>query len=153
MNNLLNGQKQFGLIDKVHSIWPVKSDSKKIRKLAYFADKEGKSRVIAIMDYWTQTALRPLHEKLNKLLKGIKTDCTFNQNHFLSVLSEGPFHSLDLTAATDRMPIDLQLRVMSKLIGEQKASAWKNLLVGEGFHSDAGMLFYNTGQPMGAYSS
>jgi hypothetical protein len=32
-----------------------------IRKLTGIEDKEGKTRVIAIGDYWSQTALKPLH--------------------------------------------------------------------------------------------
>jgi hypothetical protein len=32
-----------------------------IRKLTAIEDREGKTRVIAIGDYWSQTALKPLH--------------------------------------------------------------------------------------------
>jgi hypothetical protein len=49
------------------------------RKLSCFGDSEGKSRTIAILDYWSQTALAPLHAKLMKLLSVIDEDCTFNQ--------------------------------------------------------------------------
>jgi len=31
------------------------------RKIVGIEDKEGKTRVIAIGDYWSQAALRPLH--------------------------------------------------------------------------------------------
>lgn len=93
-----------------------------IRKLSYFADKEGKTRVIAIFDYWSQTVLKPLHEHLNSVLKRINSDMTYNQGGFTQVLpTTGPYYSMDLTAATDRMPISLQKLVLSQIIGEDKA--------------------------------
>lgn len=126
------------------------------RKLSYFSDKEGKSRVIAILDYWTQSALKPLHEELMGILKRIPSDCTFNQDDFLSSLpSVGPYFCFDLSAATDRMPVDFQVSVLSNLIGKEKAEAWKRLLVGEPFaNKDCDHpVYYRAGQPMGAYSS
>lgn len=46
-------------------------------------------------------------------------DCTFNQNSFKSSiptdLEGNHHHSIDLTAATDRMPIALQKRVIAYL--------------------------------------
>jgi len=149
-------------------VFKVKADksSTNLRKISYFSDKEGKTRVIAILDYWSQTALRPLHKMLNSILKTIPRDCTFNQGNFTEFVHEnmGPnsFHSLDLTAATDRMPIALQQRVLSWIIGEAKSEAWKRILVGLPFSitlRDENHRFvtkeisYNTGQPMGAYSS
>lgn len=53
----------------------LKSDT--LRKISYFSDKEGKTRVIGIMDYWSQSCLIQLHKQLNKLLRSIKNDCTF----------------------------------------------------------------------------
>lgn len=125
------------------------------RKLSYFSDKEGKTRVIGILDYWTQTALRPLHFHLMDILKGIKTDCTFNQANFSKWLSLGPYHSLDLSAATDRMPLSLQKRVISIVIGEERAEAWGQLLTTLGFKAKGidDFIYYKAGQPMGAYSS
>jgi len=47
------------------------SASPVVRKLSYFADKETKMRVIAVGDYYSQTALRPLHSYLFRALKKI----------------------------------------------------------------------------------
>lgn len=58
----------------------------KARKLIEIPDKEGKKRIIAIVDYWTQVAMRSLHESLNEILKAIPADCTFNQNNFKTLL-------------------------------------------------------------------
>lgn len=56
------------------------------RKISYFADREGKTRVIAIGDYFSQTALKGLHNYLYRALKKIPQDCTFDQESFLSKL-------------------------------------------------------------------
>jgi hypothetical protein len=139
------------------SIWavlfPPKTSS--FRKLSYFSDKEGKTRVIAIFDYWSQTALRPLHRALNSILRNLEPDCTFNQGSFANrITSLSPFHSLDLSNATDRMPLELQRRVIERLIGVERANAWAHVLVGYEFTSKGNpSVTYNAGQPMGAYSS
>nr|QXP49782.1 RNA-dependent RNA polymerase [araluen mito-like virus] len=53
------------------------------------------------------------------------------------------------------MPIKLQMSILSNLIGESKTEAWRNILVGLPFLTPSGDRYvnYNTGQPMGAYSS
>jgi hypothetical protein len=141
-------------------------DSTSLRRISYFSDKEGKTRVVAILDYWSQTSLRPLHKMLNNILRTIPRDCTFNQGAFTEFVHEdnGPnlFHSLDLTAATDRMPIALQKRVIAQIIGTEKSEAWSRILVDYPFQVTTldenskrvtREVKYNTGQPMGAYSS
>jgi hypothetical protein len=134
------------------TLFPPKTSS--FRKLSYFSDKEGKTRVIAILDYWSQTALRPLHRVLNSMLRKIGPDCTFNQGNFIRILPLSPFHSLDLSNATDRMPIALQRRVISRIIGEDRAEAWAHILTGYEYNSKGNpSVKYNCGQPMGAYSS
>jgi len=76
------------------------------RKLSYFPDKEGKTRVIAIGDYFSQAVLRGLHRYLFRVLKKIPQDCTFNQGGFKDALKGAEYYySVDLTAATDRFPI------------------------------------------------
>lgn len=129
--------------------------------MSYFADKEGKTRVIGICDYWTQSALRPLHKTVNSFLRRLPTDCTFDQDRFTSILPKirlgnNFFHSIDLSAATDRMPIAFQKRVVEYLFGSsEKAEAWRSILVDYPFstpQSNSGVV-YGAGQPMGAYSS
>jgi len=82
---------------------PPKTSS--FRGLSYFSDKEGKTPVIAILDYWLQSALRPLHKVINSILSKIGPDCTFDQGTFTRVLPLSPFHSFDLCNLTDRMPL------------------------------------------------
>lgn len=70
------------------------------------------------------------------------------------------FHSLDLSAATDRFPIDLQVDLIDsiELAGNKPyrgiGKAWKSLMVKEPFLTPEGdLLRYAVGQPMGARSS
>jgi hypothetical protein len=82
-----------------------------VRTIASFPDKENKVRVIGIGDYFSQTVLRPLHLYLFDFLKRIPQDCTFDQSAFhtkLALTSKGDiFVSADLSAATDRFPIEV----------------------------------------------
>jgi len=142
----------------VVNIWTTlfKPKSSNFRKLSYFSDKEGKTRVIAILDYWSQSCLRPLHFALMDILKRIKQDCTFDQNAFHSILpSRGPYYSLDLSNATDRMPLQVQLRVIAEIIGQEKAEAWARVLTRYQYTAKGLItpISYGAGQPMGAYSS
>jgi hypothetical protein len=57
------------------------------RKLAYFPDKEDKTRVIAIGDYLSQSVLKPLHHYLFQAMKKIHQDCTFDQGSFSDKIS------------------------------------------------------------------
>jgi hypothetical protein len=123
-------------------------------KLSIFGDKEGKTRIVAIVDYWTQTALKPYHEILMGLLKKLVADCTFNQDNYQRLLTlPGPFHSIDLSSATDRMPLWLQKAIMSYIFTKDVSEAWASLLTEREYHSPIGPLVYKAGQPMGAYSS
>nr|WEA82906.1 RNA-dependent RNA polymerase [Armillaria borealis mitovirus 1] len=140
--------------------WLFPTKSKTIRKIAYFSDKEAKTRVIAILDYWSQSALRPLHIYVNKVLRHIGPDMTFDQNGFTNntrAPQQGHcYHSIDLTAATDRMPIALQKRVVELLFNsKEKANAWANILVSVSYNlpGSKDTVKYMAGQPMGAYSS
>jgi hypothetical protein len=53
-----------------------------IRRLVVFPDKEGKTRIIAILDYFSQTVLKGLHSYIFKALRKIPQDMTFNQGAF-----------------------------------------------------------------------
>jgi len=148
------GGTNLSVVDVWSKLYPPKTKS--LRRISYFSDKEGKTRVIAILDYWSQTCLRPLHDCLNGILRRIPQDCTFNQNHFLKCLPpKGPYYSIDLSNATDRMPIALQLKVVREVIGKTRADAWAHILVGYEYTLSgmARVAKYACGQPMGAYSS
>jgi len=126
------------------------------RRLACIQDKEGKTREVAILDYYSQAALLPLHNFLFKQLNRIDQDCTFNQTKKFSHLKPdlgSSFHSIDLTTATDRFPIMIQYEFLKVWFGSQYADAWKTIMVGYPFTFKGKDIYYNTGNPMGAYSS
>lgn len=124
------------------------------RKLTHFPDKEYKVRVIAILDYWSQTVLKPLHHWLFTCLKVIPQDCTFDQGSFWDKIKDSKvFYSIDLTAATDRFPIELIALVLEAKLGKAYVSAWRTIMVGFPFDTQQGKVSYSVGNPMGAYSS
>lgn len=101
---------------KHHKVLRDTHDPRKMRKLVFLPDKEGKTRTIAIFDYWSQAALKPLHSEVNAILRTIKADCTFDQNGFKeAVLSNKKFFCYDLKNATDRLPVLLQADIVRVL--------------------------------------
>jgi hypothetical protein len=85
-----------------------------LRKLSVVKDTEGKSRIIAIGDYWSQTVLKPLHIFLLEKLRGIESDVTFGQSIAPFGDSSQHYYSFDLTAATDRVPVLLYSAILRR---------------------------------------
>jgi len=133
------------------------NDSGYVRRLTSIADKEGKTREVAILDYWSQTALRPLHQYLFNCLRKIPQDCTFSQGSFLEKLNtiDSNFYSVDLKAATDRFPIKSIEEVLKGRFNDIYVNSWRNVMVKYPFWSKQLNRFvtYSVGNPMGAYSS
>lgn len=129
-----------------------------IRRITSFSDKEGKTRTIAILDYWSQTVLKNLHLYLFKVLRKIPQDCTFDQHSFKEKIKGWEiFYSVDLKSATDRFPIEIISRVLKGILPPEYVNAWEQIMVGEPFDlpgkTAAGAVRYQVGNPMGAYSS
>jgi len=137
-----------------------------MRRLSIVRAPGGKSRVIAIFDYWSQCALRQLHltiiGKLDTWFKG--TDMTMNQLAFFSRIPEtkGLIYSFDLSSATDRFPVNYQKFCMGIIIGQEYTDRWASLMTKLPFlvsgnlfkKEDRGKyVYYGAGQPMGGYSS
>lgn len=145
-------------IDTIGTILKTKRLSNKgLRRLSTVHDPEGKCRVIAIFDYWTQSVLKPLHHYCMRSLNRIEEDCTYNQSAIknFALKSQGPYYSFDLKNATDRFPLTFQAMIMSPILGEDKTNAWKRLMVSKPFFTPwlNDFIKYSVGQPMGAYSS
>lgn len=154
-------------------------------------EEPGKVRVFAMVDYITQVVMSPLHAFLFRILKGIPQDGTYDQSAPIDRLIRelekleykrarpgfrkdrlgsnwkfvklGRCHSFDLSAATDRLPIDYQALIVQQL-HPKLGVTWKELLVGRDYYiSDRLLEKYNldgpvrvryaVGQPMGALSS
>jgi len=148
---------------------PRKNPKPKFRRLAFFPDKEDKTRIVAILDYFSQAALKPLHKELFRILRKIENDFTFNQNEGRTFLSQpaNHYYSVDLSNATDRFPLDIIELVLSWRFPTSQIKAWKDIMVGYDFdlpkksggstmdlpRPRSGKVKYEVGNPMGAYSS
>jgi len=133
-----------------------------------FKEEPGKIRVFAMVNCITQTLMYPLHKWIFDRLRAIKTDGTFNQAAPVELLikgfkKEGQFvASYDLSAATDRLPLEIQVDLLSHLMGDTLAQTWGKLLVGrpyqlpkiaKSYNLGYDEVIYSVGQPMGALSS
>jgi hypothetical protein len=120
----------------------------------------GKTRVFAIVDYWTQCLLSPLHDAVSKILQSIPQDCTYNQGKLVPELKkwteslEGDLYSYDLSSATDRFPVVVQTKVLSLAIGSPEyAEKWQTLLTQRDFFYKGQAYKWAVGQPLGSLSS
>lgn len=138
-------------------VFPKKGTT--LRRLSYIPDKELKVRTVAILDYWSQTALRPLHDYLFKVLRKIPQDCTFEQGSFKEKVKDWKvFYSLDLSNATDRFPFIVISQLLEGLLPSSYVKSWCFIMCGLPFdfkHPKGTLekVFYGVGNPMGAYTS
>lgn len=66
-----------------------------------------------MVDYFSQVFLRKFHQDILYILKTLPQDRTFTQSpRNLWNDNNHNFHSLDLTAATDRFPLSLQVKII-----------------------------------------
>lgn len=136
-------------------------------KLGLKMEAAGKMRVFAMVDPWTQWLLAPIHKVIFNVLRKLPQDGTFDQ---LAPLKRAfdhnkPLFSMDLSSATDRLPISLQEDLIRDLFGltVKESQAWRELLVGRSYALPKSMISkknpaitsvtYSVGQPMGALSS
>lgn len=132
-------------------------------RLSIKLEPAGKVRVFAIVDYWSQCALKPLHDWLMDVLKGIPTDGAFDQHRPIvrllkktATMKDTIFYSFDLSAATDRFPVELQRGLLEVVFGYTFAYWWQELLVARPYTAPLKgkpLMKYAVGQPMGALSS
>lgn len=144
-----------------------------VGKLAFLPEPAGKVRTIAIVDYWTQRAMKPVHDWMMGVLSVLPTDGTFNQEEALrsyarQTLTASKHYSIDLKSATDMIPIDLYRAVLLGIWKEETVELWIALLTDRWFRIPSdGEDFrplvspnlrgtvqqYGRGQPMGTLSS
>lgn len=123
-------------------------------RLAIIKELRGKARVVGITDTWTQMLFKPLHDLIYDRLGFLPEDGTKDQlapvKLLLSNLKDPYAVSVDLSAATDRLPVELQARILNcmGLPGDQ----WREILARPYDYMDKEYV-YAVGQPMGAYSS
>lgn len=119
----------------------------------------GKNRPFAIVDYWSQTALEPLHIKLMSILRTLETDCTHDQNKGVHLFKEWTkglalTDCYDLRSATDRFPLKLLVAILEVLCGNKTfAGLWATVISQRAFRYKGHYYEWAQGQPLGAYSS
>ena len=120
----------LSLICYIFSRYPI------LGHISVLEEARGKRRKIGITDFWTQILFRPLHDSIYSKLSNIYQDGTNNQVRPIKLMLEelsienfGKFkrvQSLDLTAATDRLPVDVQSQILT-LLG-YPGHLWKEIL-------------------------
>jgi len=154
--NLLNNLGRASINSELYFALTLGKES--VGKLSIKEEAAGKRRVFAMVDVWTQSALRPLHDMLFAFLKTLPNDGTFDQNKSVlrcqaKATEMGQSFGYDLTAATDRLPILLQSRILNHLFPDL-GDIWAEILTGRDYTLKGyGTFRYSTGQPMGALSS
>lgn len=96
----------------------------------------GKVRVVAIVDYWTQAVLKPVHEWMFSVLRLLPTDATFDQEGKVEAFANKGYrdiYSLDLKSATDTIPMDLYIKLFRPIFGDTIVNLWKALLIDRDF--------------------
>lgn len=99
-----------------------------IGQLSIKEEAAGKVRVFALVDVWTQSVLNPLHSMLFSFLRSLPNDATFDQRGsvlrcFEKSRLSGCSFGFDLSAATDRLPLSVQIEILRPLIGDVAAQA------------------------------
>lgn len=131
-------------------------------KLTQFPEKAGKTRTIAVVDYYSQRSLKPLHKGLMSLLREMVSDGTYSHRsigtYAQQLTKEKSFIACyDISAFTDRVPAELQRVLLHELLKENPAlaSAFWTLLAERQFTVawSGDKVSYGCGQPMGAYGS
>lgn len=136
---------------------PEHKAKKNLGGLGIKEEAAGKARVFAMVDPFTQWLMKPLYRHLQELLHLLPQDGEKDQvkpiERLLRLYPRGPFFSLDLKAATDRLPVSLQVDLLTPFLGRETACLWRDMLVSREYVLSGIKVIYAVGQPMGALSS
>jgi hypothetical protein len=124
-------------------------------RLAVIPGPACKTRIVAICDYFSHIALAPLHGITMKLLATFRFDGTKSHRGIVTRLMKlkgKTFYSLDISAATDRMPVKVQIPVVERIL-PGFGDIWREICTSRSFKYRNTELKYAVGQPMGLLSS
>jgi len=137
-----------------------------LQRLHNLYEAAGKVRTIAIVDYWTNFVLKPLHDWMFEILQLLPQDATFDQEGRVREFAERGYTELfsyDLKSATDLIPLILYKILLGGVVPEKIVGLWSDLMVNRNFlvpkstlkeyPSHPRRIRYCTGQPMGALTS
>lgn len=104
-----------------------------VGKVGAVSEPAGKTRLFAYGDYWRANALRPIHDCLMQILRNLgKVDATYKQQLGFTRLKRvgaRQYFCFDLKKASDRLPVALQLVLLSKLFTKKMSGLWYQLMV------------------------
>lgn len=173
---LLRGKSSFlNRLRKLAETADLRSIHQPERLMALFAapDRGGKTRVMTSGCYWFQYVLYPIHDLFMRVLRTLPEDFTYKQDKAVEWVQlqhslKRRTYSFDMTDATDRFPLHPQRFFLSCMFGNRIASYWSDIVTGEVYcgYSRKGcpnlyekglyhspFVRFNSGQPMGIYSS
>jgi hypothetical protein len=166
LERLNDAVKIIELMDKVY---PKCSMKNPFGQFAIKKEAAGKVRVFALVDSITQSVMKPLHLALFKILNNLPNDGTFDQDASVTRCSikaaaAGKAYSFDLSAATDRLPVDLTGNIIESLFKIPGLSqSWRKVMIERDFKFSSHVTDefdlpdinyrYSVGQPMGCLSS
>jgi len=129
-----------GLLNRSYAARGEKTKAGITSRLVCLYEAAGKVRVIAMLDYFSQWALRPMHDALMSVLRKIRQDGTHDQDLAVSTFNEetrglkGIFCSLDISSATDMIPSQFYEAILEAFGCEpEEAQGYMNLLTNRDF--------------------
>lgn len=166
IKNLANRTNSLGLVHYIHQLnKKYKSRLKDVKetchsRIAIMPNSENKSRIVAIVDYFSQTLLGSLVPVLDELEGKLPNSYMFDQDKGrecarLFTLTGNPV-SCDASDFTDRLPYQLQQIVLKHLLKDDElARSYISVLRSRGFKAPGfnKRIWYGAGQPMGANGS
>jgi hypothetical protein len=129
--------------------------------IGFIQEPGGKLRSVANPFRIFQRTLEPLGDSLFNLLKELPWDCTFDQSKAIpavqkALLDGKTLHCIDLSAATDYFPLELQLAVLRVLYGNQQLIDLFEDLSRASWRTNQHYqptISWRRGQPLGLYPS
>jgi hypothetical protein len=130
-------------------------------RVALIQDYAGKTRNVAIGPNVLQSILRPLNQRLMKILRSIPEDYSYGRDPGPTLrkwtLDKENLYSFDLKSATDRFPVHLMKSLIKELLGDKLAEVWDFCINQREFDlpgsTNLQRVKYGTGGPMGIYSN
>ncbi len=129
-------------------------------RLGQTIEQGTKRGVFAIANYINQRLLKPIMDWLQKVLRPLPMDGTFNQQRPLDrLIGSTCCHCFDLKSATDRWPLSLMFEVMCHMFDRRFAPGVVNSALGANIFDvpfvkkKRSSVSFVTGQPLGYYSS
>jgi hypothetical protein len=145
------------LLNLLYNLWTTEGAELHLGRLTIIKEMRGKARVVGITDAWTQCLFKPLHDAIYSKLGAMPEDGTKDQLAPVKLmlnprsgLEPSYLASVDLSAATDRLPVFQQELILESL--GLPGHLWASILRRPYNYMDEDYV-YAVGQPMGAYSS